>query len=201
MSTRWYQEKKREHYYKQAKQQGYRARSAYKLKQIHSKYHIFKKGDTVIDLGAAPGGWSQVAQELIGPTGMIIGVDLEPMAPLDNVVFIQGDMTTEQTKEQLTEAMKGTQADVILSDMSPDITGNYTMDQARSVWLCLQAFDVAQHLLKSQGHFICKLFEGEDKKDILNPLQQSFYIVKQFSPQASRKSSSETYLIAKGYKG
>lgn len=201
MPTRWYQEKKHEHYYKQAKQQGYRARSAYKLKQIQKRFSLLSSGDTVIDLGAAPGGWTQVVREQIGSQGTIIGVDLDLIKPLPDVIFIQGDMTRAETQQQLIEIMDRRKADVILSDMSPDISGNYTMDQARSVWLCQQAFTVAQHLLKTGGHFVCKLFEGEDKNDILTPLQQSFYIVKQFSPKASRKSSSEVYLIAKGYKG
>lgn len=201
MTTRWYQEKKHEHFYRQAKKQGYRARSAYKLKQIQKKYQLISKGDIIVDLGAAPGGWSQVAVELSGESGTVISVDINRITPLHKVICIKGDMTSDETQQQLIQALEGKKADVVLSDMSPDITGNYSVDQARSLWLCQQAFDVVRIILKPHGHFVCKLFEGEDKKEIIKPLKQSFYIVKQFSPPASRKSSSESYLIAKRFKG
>ena len=199
--TRWYSEKKREHYYKQAKQQGYRARSAYKLKEIQRKFSVMKPGDYVIDLGGAPGGWSQIASEIIGSTGKIIAVDLQEMKPLQGVIVIQGDMTQEDTVQEIQQQMKQPYADVVLSDMSPDISGNYTVDQARSVWLCEHALSTVEKLLKPQGHFVCKIFEGEDIASFREKLRQSFYIVKQFSPKASRKSSSEVYLIAMSFHG
>lgn len=199
--TRWYREKKREHYYKQAKQQGYRARSAYKLKEIQYKFSLMKPGDHVIDLGGAPGGWSQIASEIVGSTGKVIAVDLQEMKPLQGVIIIQGDMTQEQTLQEIQQLMQQHKADVVLSDMSPDISGNYSIDQARSVWLCEHALSVAQALLKDKGHFVCKIFEGEDMAVFLEQLRQSFYIVKQFNPKASRKSSSEVYLVAMSFHG
>jgi len=198
--TRWYTEKKREHFYKEAKRAGYRARSAYKLKQIQKKFHILSRGDCVIDLGAAPGGWSQVAKELVGEFGVVIGVDIAPIKPLKDVQFIQGDMTEDQTKENIRKYLKDNAADVILSDMSPNITGNYSVDQARSIWLCENALKTTETLLKSEGNFICKIFEGEDMEKFINVVKQRFRMIKKFSPVASRKSSSEVYLIAKSLK-
>lgn len=196
--TRWYQEKKREHYYKEAKALGYRARSAFKLQQIQQRFSIFKPGDIVIDLGAAPGGWSQVVQELVGGTGTVIGVDLAMIKPLPGVEFIQGDIGSEATQRELACLVHG-QVDVVISDMSPDISGNYSVDQARSLWLCEQALAVARKFLKPDGHFVCKLFEGEDTPRLLAQIKAEFRQFKRFSPQASRKSSSEIYIIAKGF--
>ena len=198
--TRWYIEKKREHFYKEAKRVGYRARSAFKLQQIQKKYHIFSKKDLVIDLGAAPGGWSQVAKELVGESGIVIGIDILPIKPLEDVHFIQGDITEKETIEEIKQQMKNKKADVILSDMSPDITGNYSVDQARSIWLCNNALETTETTLKPGGHFICKIFEGEDIKKFITTVKQRFCMVKKFSPAASRKSSSEIYLIAKSLK-
>ncbi|MFH1101149.1 MAG: RlmE family RNA methyltransferase [Methanobacteriota archaeon] len=199
MSTRWYQEKKKEHYYREAKRVGYRARSAFKLQQIQQKFHVLRKDDIVVDLGAAPGGWSQVARELVGSHGQVIGVDLSPMKPLEGTQIIQGDMTDSVTVERLKNLLQGKPADVVISDMSPEISGNYSVDQARSIWLCEHALSFAQAVLKHDGHFVCKAFEGEDLKTFLNTVKQNFSLVKHFAPEASRKSSSEIYIIAKSY--
>jgi 23S rRNA (uridine2552-2'-O)-methyltransferase len=198
--TRWYKEKKKEHFYKEAKRTGYRARSAFKLQQIQNRFHLIPKDGFILDLGAAPGGWSQVAKELVGEHGTVIGVDLSSIKPLDGVVFIQGDITNTETLEQIKEHIHGRAVDVILSDMSPDISGVYSVDQARSAWLSTQAFHVAEQMLKPGGHFICKIFEGEDMKAIIEKIKQRFMVVKIFSPEASRKSSSEVYIIAKTLK-
>lgn len=195
--TRWYSEKKKEHYYKEAKKQGYRARSAFKLQQMQRKFSVISRGDTILDLGAAPGGWSQVASELTGEDGTVIGIDLLPIAPLTGVTFLQGDMTNEETMGALVQLLNDTTVDVVLSDMSPDVSGVYSVDQARSVWLCERALDVSQRFLKSGGQFVCKVFQGEDIPDFLNEVKQHFRMVKMFSPQASRKSSSEIYLVAR----
>ena len=194
--TRWYTEKKREHFYNEAKRVGYRARSAFKLQQIQKKFDLLSMGDVVLDLGAAPGGWSQVAQELIGEQGTVIGIDLLSIKPLEHVSFIQGDMTEHETVEKIEHLLNGSEVNVVLSDMSPDISGNYSVDQARSIWLCEKAFEVVVALLKPGGHFVCKIFEGEDTKDFIETVKRRFYIVRRFSPRASRKSSSEIYLIA-----
>jgi 23S rRNA (uridine2552-2'-O)-methyltransferase len=198
--TRWYTEKKKEHFYQEAKRVGYRARSAFKLQQIQKRFHLIPKNGIVIDLGAAPGGWSQVAKELVGPEGIVIGIDLSTIRPSEGIVFLQGDITKPETLEHIKEAIGGKNADVILSDMSPDISGNYSVDQARSAWLCDCALTVATHMLHSRGNFICKIFEGEDTKAFLARVKQHFSIVKTFAPEASRKSSSEVYIIAKSFK-
>lgn len=196
MPTRWYRERKNEHYYQKAKRQGYRARSAYKLLQIHKKYDIISPGDVVIDLGAAPGGWSQVAAE---HASEVIAVDLQRIKPIDGVTFIQGDITDEETIEQLRQRVD--EADVVISDMSPELTGNYTMDQARSVWLAHNALQVARELLRPNGTFVCKVFMGEDYEDFRQEVREVFNMVKSFTPKASRKRSSETYLVAKQFTG
>ena len=196
MPTRWYRERKNEHYYKRAKREGYRARSAYKLLQIQKKYDIMSPGDVVIDLGAAPGGWSQVAAEI---AGRVIAVDLDHMQPIEGVTFIQGDMTEDETLEQIKR--REDEADVVISDMSPELTGNYTMDQARSVWLSYNAFKVARELLRPNGSFVCKVFMGEDYEEFREEVRDVFNLVKPFTPKASRKSSSEIYLVAKQFTG
>jgi 23S rRNA (uridine2552-2'-O)-methyltransferase len=197
--TRWYTEKKREHYYKKAKQTGYRARSSFKLLQINNKFNIIKKNDLVIDLGAAPGGWSQVAKQIVGKNGTVIGVDLSSIKAIEGIVFLQGDMTKEESINRLIKVIGDRKVDVIISDMSPNISGNYSIDQACSVFLCEQALRTVKILLKKNGNFICKIFEGEDLKDFLEKIKSLFIIVKQFSPPASRKTSSEVYIIAKSF--
>jgi 23S rRNA (uridine2552-2'-O)-methyltransferase len=198
--TRWYKEKKREHFYKEAKRVGYRARSAFKLQQIQARFHVIPKDGIVIDLGAAPGGWSQVAKELIGEHGVVIGADLSSIAPLSGIQFIQGDITQATTVQHIQELIDNRKAVVVLSDMSPDISGNYSVDQARSAWLCDCALNATDQLLRPGGHFVCKIFEGEDTKEFLQKVRQRFENVKTYSPEASRKSSSEIYIIAKSYK-
>lgn len=198
--TRWYTEKKREHFYKEAKKTGYRARSAFKLKQIQNKYKIIKQSDTVVDLGAAPGGWSQVAKEIVGQKGRVIGVDLISIQPLNGAVFLKCDMTKQESIDELSMIINDKKIDVIISDMSPEISGNYSMDQAISIFLCEQAFKTAEIFLKHNGSFICKAFEGEDLENFVKMLSSRFRFIKRFSPAASRKSSSEIYIIAQFFK-
>jgi 23S rRNA (uridine2552-2'-O)-methyltransferase len=198
--TRWYIEKKKEHFYKEAKRVGYRARSAFKLQQIQDRFHLIPKDGIVVDLGAAPGGWSQVAKELVGTDGVVIGIDLSTIKPFEGILFLQGDVTKTETLEQIKYLMNGRNADVVLSDMSPDISGNYSVDHARSAWLCDCALHVVNDILRADGHFICKIFEGEDTKAFLEKVKHQFLVVKTFSPEASRKSSSEVYIVAKSFK-
>ncbi len=198
--TRWYREKKREHFYKEAKRVGYRARSAFKLQQIQKRFQIIPKKAVVLDLGAAPGGWSQIASDLVGAEGTVIAADLSPIKPLPNVHTIQGDVTQPETLERIKERMESHKADIVLSDMSPDISGNYSVDQARSAYLCECALTVATQLLEPGGNFVCKIFEGEDTKGFLEKVRRHFASVRTFAPEATRKSSSEVYIIAKRYK-
>lgn len=198
--TRWYVEKKREHFYKEAKKQGYRARSSYKLKQIQKKYHVISPGDTVVDLGAAPGGWSQVAKENCGSDGFVVGIDLLRIPRLDGVVFLQGDVTEEETIERLRKIIENREIRVVLSDMSPNISGNYSIDHARSIFLSENALEVAKQLLTNNGNFVCKVFMGEFLQEFTDQMKSVFGSVKFFSPPASRKTSSEIYIVGKSYK-
>lgn len=193
--SKWIAERKKDYYYKEAKKHGYRARSAFKLIQINKRYKILKKGGVIIDLGASPGGWSQVASRY---ADRIIAVDTQPMQPIENVVFIQGDITDEETIEKIKEKVE--KVDAVISDASPNISGHYTLDQAKSVWLCQNALKIAKEFLKEGGNFICKIFEGEDYPEFLQEVKKYFRMVKPHSPQASRKKSSEIYIIAKGFK-
>jgi 23S rRNA (uridine2552-2'-O)-methyltransferase len=197
--TRWYTEKKHEHYYKQAQKTGYRARSAFKLLQINNKFNVIKNNNVVIDLGAAPGGWSQVAKKIVGENGTVVGIDLSSIKAIDGIVFLRGDMTQDESITRLREIIGDKQVDVVISDMSPNISGNYGVDQARSVFLCEQALKTANILLKKNGNFICKIFEGEDLKDFIKKTEAIFKTVRQFNPPASRKTSSEVYIIAKSF--
>jgi 23S rRNA (uridine2552-2'-O)-methyltransferase len=198
--NRWYSERKNEHFYKEAKRDGYRSRSAFKLKQIQKKYRILKKDYIVIDLGAAPGGWSQVAKEIVGENGSVLGIDLSPIQPIKGVTFLQGDIAKESSMQELILLMEEKKADAVISDMSPNISGNYSVDHARSIFLCEQALITASTFLKSGGNFLCKVFDGEELPRVLNELKNKFGIVKKFSPPASRKGSSEIYIIAKSFK-
>ena len=198
MSDRWLAERKREHYYRLAKKLNYRSRASFKLAQIDEKFHIFREGDAVTDLGAAPGGWLQIAKERVGETGKVVGVDLQKIEPLEGVQTIRGDMLKPETAEKLKELLGG-KADVVISDMSPNISGSYCMDHARSVELCTYALNFARQVLKPKGNLVMKIFEGDMMKGFLNDVRSSFQNVKLHSPKASRDSSSEIYIIATGF--
>ena len=178
---------------RKARREGYRARSTYKLKDIQKRSKIFKNGDNVLDLGAAPGGWSQVALEFIGEEGKLVGVDLQHILPLAGAIFIQGDLREQETREQLQELMP--KADVVISDMSPNLSGNYSVDQARSVELSSLALEIASE--RKASAFVVKVFEGADFQEYRKAVIDEFGSVRTLSPEASRKQSSEVYLIAK----
>ena len=196
---RWYQDKKKEYFYNEAKRVGYRSRSAFKLKQIQKKFKIIKKTDFVLDLGAAPGGWSQVTNEIVGKNGKIIGIDLLHIQPINGVQFIQDDITKKSTIDRIIKLVKESEVDVILSDMSPNISGNYSIDHANSVYLCKQSLNLADILLKENGNFLCKIFMGDEFDNFVKYLKIKFKNVRIFSPPASRKSSSEIYLIGRNF--
>lgn len=197
MGRSWREQRDRDHYYKKAKEEGYLARSAYKLKQIQSKYNIIQKGDTVVDLGAAPGGWSQVARELVGDAGTVISVDLKDIEAED-VIAIQGDVTEDETIERIKQAA-GAPVDVVISDMSPSISGNYSMDHARSVYLSQIALEAAYKLLEPGGNFAVKVFQGDMFKDFYDQVGRHFAYHKGQTPKATRKGSSEAYVIGKRF--
>ncbi|RLM56619.1 TRAM domain-containing protein [Halobellus sp. Atlit-31R] len=186
-------------YYNKAKQEGYRARSAYKLKQLDRAAGLFGPGNTVVDLGAAPGGWLQVAAEAVGDRGTVIGVDLQRIRDLDHdtVETIRGDMTDAETKDGLRERIGPDGADVVISDMAPNMTGEYSVDHARSVHLARQAFEVALELLPAGGDFAAKVFDGQDLADLRAEIDAEFEYVRSIRPEASRDASSELYLVGK----
>ena len=178
---------------RRARREGYRARSVYKLMDIQKKSKIFRKDDTVLDLGAAPGGWSQVALEYIGEDGKLVGVDLQHILPLKGAQFLQGDIREPETRKELEKLVP--KADVVLSDMSPNLSGNYSVDQARSVELSSLALKIASE--RKANSFVAKVFEGSDFQDFRQAVIDEFGSVRTLSPEASRKQSSEVYLIAK----
>jgi 23S rRNA (uridine2552-2'-O)-methyltransferase len=183
-------------YYNKSKQEGYRSRAAYKLKQLDRAEDLLHDGKTVVDLGAAPGGWLQVANEEVG-TGTVIGVDLQRIDSIDGVETVRGDMTEESTKEAVRE-IAGDAVDVVLSDMAPNMTGEYSVDHARSVHLARQAFETALDVLDTGGDFAVKVFEGQDLDDLRADIEPEFQYVRTLRPDASRDSSSEVYLVGKG---
>ena len=178
---------------RRARREGYRSRSVYKLMDIQKRSKIFRKDDTVLDLGAAPGGWSQIALEYIGEDGKLIGVDLQHILPLKGAQFLQGDIREPETRKELEKLLP--KVDVVLSDMSPNLSGNYSVDQARSVELASFALEIASE--RKANSFVVKVFEGSDFQDFRKAVIDEFGSVRTLSPEASRKQSSEVYLIAK----
>ena len=184
----------RDYYYRLAKEEGYRARSAYKLLQINEKFHIIKRDDSVVDLGAAPGGWLQVAEKLSG--GKIVGVDLEGISFIPGVTTFRADITAESTVDLVKEALGG-EADVVICDAAPNLSGAWDRDHAVSVDLARSALKMAKKLLKPRGNFVVKVFQGDMFIDYLNEVRKEFATVHAHSPVASRKESAETYVVAK----
>ncbi len=187
----------KDQYYNKAKQEGYRSRAAYKLKQLDAAASLLGPGGTVVDLGAAPGGWLQVAAERVGPEGTVVGVDRQRIDSIEGVETVRGDLTEESTKEQILERV-GT-ADVVLSDMAPDMTGEYTVDHARSVHLARQAVEVAVGVLAAGGDVVVKVFEGPDLAGLRSEMEEDFEYVRSIHPDASRDASSEVYLVGKSF--
>ncbi len=194
---------RKDHYYNKAKQEGYRSRSAYKLKQLDDLENVIDHGETVVDLGAAPGGWLEVAAEKVGPPGTVIGVDLQRITPFDDpelndrVETLRGDMTEDRTRERVVDAAGGS-VDAVVSDMAPNMSGEYSLDQARSLHLARQAFETALELLDTGGDFVVKVFEGPDVDAFRADVGDAFQYVRATTPKATRDESSELYLIGKG---
>jgi len=191
---------RRDYYYWRAKKEGYRSRAAYKLIQIIEKFKVIGRGDVVVDLGAAPGGWIQVAREKVGEEGYVLGVDIETIKrfPWRNVKTIRADVTRENIEKIIVENLPKREADVVISDLSPKVTGVWELDHARQIHLTQKALEISLKILKSNGRLILKVFQGSMINDVLKRVKENFRYVRLFKPQASRKKSAEIYIIAKG---
>lgn len=188
---------RKDHFHRKAKQEGYRSRATYKLQEVQKRFHIFRRGSKVLDLGAAPGGWLQVASEFIGREGHVVGIDRLPIEPLpgSNITILEGDLLDPVVQQKALDALGGP-AHVVLSDMAPNISGIHVTDCARSFDLAMIALTLAQQCLVSGGSFIAKIFPGDEFEDFLQACRQSFRKVRTTKPEATRKTSSEVYVIA-----
>ena len=186
-------------YVRQAQAQGYRSRAAYKLLEIARADRLLRPGMVVVDLGAAPGSWSQVVAQAVGPAGSVVALDLLEIAPIPRVQFLLGDMRSEEDLRRVSAALGGRPADLVLSDMAPNISGVAATDQARHRELCEQALAFAQGHLKPGGALLIKAFQGSGYREFLDLMKQSFHAVASRKPSASRDRSSEMYLLGKGF--
>ncbi len=189
------QEHVSDEFVKRAQSDGWRSRASFKLIEIIQKYSIVSKGSVVVDLGAAPGGWSQVITRELGGDGVVVALDLLEMAPLPGVTFIQGDFQDSDIEEQLTGALGGRLADLVISDMAPNISGVKVLDQSRWLNLAELALDFAVNHLKVGGHLVVKCFEGVGSDEFKSQVQQYFKRTQRFKPKASRDRSSEFFLV------
>ena len=197
MSKRWYQENRRDPWRRQAKSKGYRSRSAYKLKQIQEKFQLIRESDAILDVGCHPGGWTQVSVEESGPEGLVIGVDLKSTSPVEGASIIQGDISDQDTIDRIEGLLEGRELNVVLSDISPKLTGRYDTDQAISLELSTMTLDVAMEILASGGSFVTKIFQGVGIEGLIRAAKDRFSSVQRFAPLASRNASSETYLVCR----
>jgi len=199
-SASWLKEHFDDQYVKRSKEDGYRSRASYKLLEIQKKDKLFKPGMSVIDLGAAPGGWTQVAAELVGEKGRVIASDILPMDALPDVSFIQGDFTDEEVFDKLMAEIDG-RVDLVISDMAPNMSGNASADIPNAMYLVELALDMAKQTLKPNGAFVAKVFQGEGFDDLLSEMRKVFTKVYSRKPDASRARSREIYQIGIGFKG
>jgi 23S rRNA (uridine2552-2'-O)-methyltransferase len=199
-STRWLQRQLNDPYVAEAKRRGYRSRAAFKLIELDERFHVLKPGMRVLDLGAAPGGWSQVARERIGTAGRVVAVDIRAMDPVADVAFIEADITAPETDALVREALGG-KADLVLSDMAASATGHPPTDHLRTIALVEAALDCARGLLAPGGSFVAKVLQGGTQSALLAGMKHDFEKVKHAKPPASRADSAEMYVVATGYRG
>lgn len=197
-ANQWMQRHVQDNYVKQAQNDGYRSRAAYKLLELNEKDKLFKSGQCIVDLGAAPGGWSQVASTLVGDKGRVIALDLLPMDSFAQVEFIQGDFTEDKVYEQLMAALNGQAVDLVICDIAPNISGVRLVDQSKAMYLVELALDFAKQVLKPNGSFVVKVFEGEGLDEFRKTARGSFAKVMNRKPKASRGESRELYIVGKG---
>lgn len=201
MPKAWIKAHKREYYYRKAKEEKYRSRASYKLLQVIEKYQFIKLGDVVVDLGAAPGGWMQVARKTVGNKGFVLGIDINPIQPFETQNFqtILGDIMDSQILEQI-KGFLPSQADVVISDVSPNISGIWEVDNARQIDLAKRSLEIAVSILKPNGNFFGKIFQGEMTEAFVKKVKQYFTFVKSIKPKASRPKSAELYVLAMNLK-
>ncbi|MCG7411976.1 RlmE family RNA methyltransferase [Moraxella nonliquefaciens] len=195
-SKAWMKEHIDDYYVQKAQKDGYRARAAYKLLEINEKTGLIKKGMTVVDLGSAPGSWSQVAGQLVGDDGILIASDILPMDTLENVTFIQGDFREEEIFNKIMDEIGGRRVDVVLSDMAPNTSGMSAVDMPRMMYLCELAVDFALNVLPDGGALIMKVFQGEGSPKLRADMQKKFSKIKSIKPKASRPRSKEMFWVA-----
>ncbi len=199
-SHRWLQEHFEDEYVKRAQREGYRSRAVYKLDEIQRKDRLIRPGTVIVDLGAAPGAWSQYALGLLERTGKIVAVDILPLAPLDGLCFVQGDFREDEVLERLLKALQGESVDLVMSDMAPNVSGMEAVDQPRAMYLAELAVDFAGRVLRPGGDLLIKLFQGEGFEGLLRSLRRDYNKVVVRKPKASRPRSREVYALARGRK-
>ena len=195
-SRRWIHEHLSDEFVKKAKKEGYRSRAVYKLLEIIEKNKIIQNGDIVLDLGAAPGGWSQVAVKFVGSSGKVIASDILPIDEINGVNFLQGDFTEQSVYDNLLKMTDGSKVNVVLSDMAPNMSGQLSVDQPKSMYLAELAIDMATKTLEINGSFVVKVFQGDGFDDYLQNARKTFKKVSVIKPKASRPRSKEVYLLA-----
>jgi 23S rRNA (uridine2552-2'-O)-methyltransferase len=199
-SREWLDRHVNDEYVQRAQVDGYRSRAAYKLLEIQNRDQLIHPGDVVVDLGAAPGGWSQVAQELAGEDGAVFALDILPMDAIAGVTIIEGDFREQQPFDKLREALRVRNVDLVISDMAPNLSGMATVDQPRSIYLCELALDFAVQTLRPGGNLLTKIFQGEGFDAYIRQLRENFASVMTRKPQSSRSKSSEVYLIGRDFR-
>jgi 23S rRNA (uridine2552-2'-O)-methyltransferase len=197
-SQRWLKRHERDEYVQKARAQGLRSRAVFKLEQIQQQDRVLEAGQWVLDLGAAPGGWSEYASRIVGPAGRVLALDILPMEGIPGVEFLQGDFTEAATLERLQQALGNRPTDLVLSDMAPNMSGMQSVDQPKSAYLAELALDLAQDCLKPGGALVVKLFQGEGFDSLVSSLRAAFASVKLRKPAASSSRSSEIYAVCKG---
>ena len=199
-SRRWLREHFDDEYVKKAQREGYRSRAVYKLEEIQQKDRLIKPGMTVVDLGAAPGSWSQYASALVGRKGKVVATDILPMEPVAGVSFVQGDFREDAVMEQLLQVLEGRSVDLVMSDMAPNISGVGAVDQPRAMYLAELAVEFAQRVVRPGGELLVKIFQGEGFDALLKELRSRYEKVVIRKPQSSRARSREVYALARGLK-
>ncbi len=199
--SRWLQEHFKDVYVQEAHKQGLRSRASFKIEEIQERDRFFKPGYKVVDLGAAPGGWSQYATTCVGENGRVVACDILPMDPIYGVDFLQGDFREQSVLDELLRIVGDTEVDVVMSDMAPNMSGNLAVDQPRAMYLVELAFEMCNQILKKGGSFVVKVFNGEGTEAYLRMLRSAFKEVKVRKPDASRSRSREVYYVGLGFKG